>query len=463
MAALEKKDNQYGLLVIKKRASEGQVDVYYTPHEEAITIAKQEDNHRDEYKIKIAEINKNQDSVAITMYPFDSRPYNKNFLNPQYKKIEAITLKDFFHSSLPEDISEVKEVLDAMPSWFKKDYDFGLGLKFENRFVIDAIESLSDCSKVVIGNNLITGIDLDSPKAFNISHEDFKEAVRQLNLISGRSRDASKKVKDITMHNHFASRVGKGELPMKVHRLPDKQLLSNAAQGVTEIDEADSDVILNSLSQNKEQIAKTSPQKLAKLNNDIELVTLKVLVDKFTKMLSRRHNEHEWQVFFDSNPFILTMALGYPIIKIQGQASVGGRKITGSGGKIADFLCKNNLTNNTALIEIKTPDTPLLSTKKAYRGEIFAPHQELGGSINQVLDQKYHFEQEISQIKQNTRTYDIETYAVHCCLVIGRLPTNLDKQKSFELIRGNSKGVQIITYDELKDRLSQLYDLLSNN
>ena len=157
----------------------------------------------------------------------------------------------------------------------------------------------------------------------------------------------------------------------------------------------------------------------------------------------------------DENPFVLTLAFGYPIIKVHEQAYVGGHKIIGGGGKIADFLVKNRMTSNVAIIEIKKPQTKLLSRQQPVSG-VYTPSAELSGAINQALDQKHRFEQGIAQIKADSRIYDIEAYAVRCCLVIGQMPCDEHEQRSFEMFRGNSKDVEIITFDELLEKLKHL-------
>jgi hypothetical protein len=149
----------------------------------------------------------------------------------------------------------------------------------------------------------------------------------------------------------------------------------------------------------------------------------------------------------------------YPVIKVRDQASVGGRKLSGDGEKITDFFVKNSLTNNTAIFEIKTPRTAILN-KTPFRDGVFTPSTDLSGSINQALDQKYQFQKQIAQIKDNTRLYDIESYTVHCCLVIGRTPDGNDQTKSFELFRRNSRDVEIVTFDELLGKLKQLSTFL---
>lgn len=201
---------------------------------------------------------------------------------------------------------------------------------------------------------------------------------------------------------------------------------------------------------------------MIKLRNEIELVTLQDLIERFEEGLNKKLNENYWQKFFNENPFILSLAFGYPVTKYGEQVCVGGRTFSGAGDKIADFLVKNNLTNNTALIEIKTPDTQLLN-KTPYRGSVYTPSPDFSGSINQILDQKYKFQQEINQLKINSKAYDIESYSVSCLLIIGKTPEEADQKKSFELFRGNSKDIEIITFDELLEKLKQLYTFLLSN
>mgnify|MGYP001184984827 FL=1 len=80
-----------------------------------------------------------------------------------------------------------------------------------------------------------------------------------------------------------------------------------------------------------------------------------------------------------------------------------------------------------------------------------------------MLDQKHKFQKEIAGIKDNSRIYDLESYAVHGVLVIGKTPNDPDEQKSFELFRGNSKDIAIVTFDELLEKLKQLHVFLSSS
>lgn len=212
---------------------------------------------------------------------------------------------------------------------------------------------------------------------------------------------------------------------------------------------------------NKRAIAEKAPQQLFQLRQDIDLITLEVVIDRFEDMLAKNLSEARWQDLFNENPFILTLAFGFPVIKIQDQAHVGGRTLSGSQDTVTDFLVKNRLSNNAALFEIKTPTTPLLS-KKAYRNNLYAPSADLVGALNQMLDQKHEFQKAVASLKESTRAYDLESYAVHGVLIIGSTPPDVDRQKSFELFRGNSKDIAVLTFDELLGKLRQLHEFLAS-
>ena len=234
-----------------------------------------------------------------------------------------------------------------------------------------------------------------------------------------------------------------------------------ALKGEYALSRDEQDIVISALAKNTKSIAENRPEKLAILQMDIELVTLDALIERYEKMFESRISEGKWQVFFNENPFILSLAFGYPVIKVREQASVGGRKLSGTGEKIADFLVKNSMTNNSAIVEIKTPRAKLLNARPR-RSDVYTPSGDLVGAINQALEQKYQFEKGIAQIKENSRMYDIESYSVHCCLIIGTMPSDIDRQRSFELFRRNSKDVEITTYDELLKKLKQLRDFLKS-
>ena len=171
-------------------------------------------------------------------------------------------------------------------------------------------------------------------------------------------------------------------------------------------------------------------------------------------------DEEFWQTELLNNSFLLSQLFAYPVVLVKGKAYVGGKSFENSGGNIVDFLCKNELTNNAVLIEIKTPMTPLIGKK--YRGAVYNVSEELTGAVIQVanysnsLTQHYH-----SLAAQQPSVF--YTFKPHTVVIAGNCTRELDdtdKRKSFELYRGGLKDVEIITYDELFGKVKSFISLL---
>ncbi|MEA3253288.1 MAG: Shedu immune nuclease family protein [Pseudomonadota bacterium] len=412
--------------------------------------------------MKLLEINGQDKYLAI--YPTNTLGGHENFLNPKYKQIQSITIDDpdlfdeYLGFSVPITAEDVEVILESLPSGFTKDYEYGLGLAKDFLSIIQAVEELSSCCHIVISVSHLTSIDYEH-KIFFIAYDGFEKARKCLNNITNLGRTAARSVKEATAYNILAEELGRPAKAVKAGRHPLRKLITKVAQGEEPLSDDDQEVVLNLLARQTKSVAEAKPEKLAKLQSDIELVTLELLIERYEGMMAQSLNEDHWQAFFNENPFILNMAFGYPVVKVQDQASVGGRKLTGSGEKITDFLVKNSLTNNTAIFEVKTPKTLVLNND-ALRAGIYTPSAKLSGAINQALDQKYQFQRHIAQIKDNSRVYDIESYSVHCCLIIGVTPSGEDRLKSFEMFRHNSKDVEIVTFDELLEKLKQLHNFL---
>ena len=496
MARLHERFDEYrhGRLNLEKVSSD-RVEVFYVPSPEKLEQSGLDRESGSDHRVKLLEFDGfNQ---CITILPTNTRAGREDFLRPKYEKIRRITLADrdvviFPCDDEPSDVPEpgfispysgpttpleegtidvesldlvpstendVMRVLEGLPPAFTRDYDYGLGLAKPYRFIVDAVEKLSDCTEIVISNEHETVID-HQRKLFYISAKDFETARKALNNITNVGQTAAQSVKDGTIYNLLAERIGKPQVPVTVGRHPLRKLFTAVAQGQEPLSDDEQAAMVRVFEKNVKAIAETEPDKLAKLQHDIDLVTLETLIARYEEMINKELTEKRWQDFLNENSFILSLAFGYPIIKVQDQASVGGRKISGSGEKIADFLVKNSITYNTAIIEIKTPQEKLLN-EKPYRDGVYTPSTKLSGSINQVLDQKFRFEQEIARFKVNSKIYDIESYSVHCCLIIGKMPSNEDKRKSLELFRRNSKDVEIVTFDELLEKLKALLRFLN--
>jgi hypothetical protein len=155
------------------------------------------------------------------------------------------------------------------------------------------------------------------------------------------------------------------------------------------------------------------------------------------------------------------LVFGGPTVFVDSQVPIGdGTSMKGK--KVADYLFKNVVTNNAALVEIKKPNTQLLG-RVPYRAGVYGVHSEIGKSVTQVLDQALHLGRSEADTKRRTRDGSWSIDAPRCFVVAGHtseLDTD-DKRKSFELYRGHLAGVSLVTYDEIFEQLKTLRDFIA--
>ncbi|HHF3126281.1 TPA: Shedu immune nuclease family protein [Vibrio alginolyticus] len=171
-------------------------------------------------------------------------------------------------------------------------------------------------------------------------------------------------------------------------------------------------------------------------------------------------DEEFWQRELTSSSFVLSQIFSFPVVVVKEKAYIGGKTFTNQGGNIVDFLYKNQMTSNPALIEIKTPSTQLISSP--YR-QTYNMSKELTGSTSQVLNYANSIIQDYYSVVGH-ETSIFGAYKPTCVVIIGNT-SELDspeKRKAFELYRNNLKDVQIVTFDELYGKVSSFIRLLEN-
>ena len=426
------------------------VVVFYLPSFDELKEAGLDTSNPNQYKKKVALFNKQEGFISV--FPIFTLPSHPNYLKQKYEQVNVISVAVDF-DLVPSTKDDVVELLQLLPLGFIKDIRYGLGLTKEYHPIISAIQGHTEHNCLAIDEKKTGDCDYE---CFYLNFNDYDEMRRCCNRITDRARKVARITKATDTYNHIAYRLGTEQKPLPT----DNDAISKMLR--IKITDTDKQAAMSMVAEDKSAVKQTDSVTLAKLKSNIELVSLERLIGSYEDLLSKRTKEDTWQQLFNQNPFILSLAFGYPAIKISDQASVGGKRLTGGGEKITDYLIKNGVTNNLALIEIKKPSSSLIN-KTAYRESVYCASTELTGSVTQVLDQCYQLQQNIAMIKNNSRIYDIESYAIHCILVIGEMPANEDKKKSFEIYRRNSKNVQIITFDELLLKLKQLHEFLSNN
>lgn len=427
-------------------------NVIFTPPEEALPRGH---NSREEYKRLIAQMS--LEKTAFTFFPFKGRGLYT--MQPKYYSLIAITVEIQNYNSNELDVADVEDIFVNLPDVFIENYNYGLGFLKKYNQIASFIETLGAKHLYIMKHE---------PTSYNkeletmiINEKDLRTLQRTIDKISARASKISSSTKHDVIAEILLEFIGQslGHTVNLEKTNVNKRITKTALRPLNEVSRQRQNEAVEIVTANSRKMLQEQRGKLVKLRKDIDLVTLEDLIRKFDEMLEQDLEEFCWQRLFEENPFILNMAFGVPIIKVHCHAYVGGRKITGGGDKITDFLVKNSISNNAAIIEIKKPTTRLLSTT-TYRQDVHSPSSDLSGATNQLLDQIYKFQKSIASLKEESGVYDIETYSVIGVLLIGRSMVISSERKSFELFRGNSKNIVILTFDELLEKLKQLRTFL---
>jgi hypothetical protein len=177
-------------------------------------------------------------------------------------------------------------------------------------------------------------------------------------------------------------------------------------------------------------------------------------------------DESFWQSFFTENAWIFGYGLNYQFLHLlNDQPDYGGRNYTGMGSQKGDFLMHTKAdVRFTVLVEIKTPETKLLSYNKDAPRKVKNPRNDVWLLSSDLLGA-------ISQIQVNARTWTIDSqkaenvrplehsniYTVEPkgILIIGNtkeLNRNEGVVSCFETFRRNIVNPEILTFDELYER-----------
>ena len=397
----------------------------------------------------------------VTIYPLNVRDDSPDYLTPKYGALtEIVVLRRVIEPyPLPSTPDDVIELLEHLPDGFSKDFRFGLGLLWENRSIVETIARLGGVTTLVIAGGNEAEL---APPIYHLGELRYHALRRDIARIARRHQQDGLREKLLSTYTTLLHDADPTHFPPRRLRLRKDALsdLTHGGKDSAELSKRDRAAAVQMVKDSVSGLAKEAPSALLALKSDIELLTLQQLIERYKEMLAKDLIEQKWQAFFQSNPFILSLAFAVPTMLIQGNAYVGGTRLNRNGGKYADFLMANAATGNLAIIEIKRPSTELLA-KKAYRDNVFGASEKLSGAVTQVLDQRYRIQQEIAQIKENSDRRDIFAYAIRCIVIAGRLPDQGPKQKSLELARNALSGVTVLTFDELLGRLNALHKALS--
>lgn len=449
-----------GALIQFSRKGKQRFTLHYMPAAQTIKIATIIDKMFSAPAAPLLIFEGDEKNDVAVIYPLNTRPTSREFLKPKYKTLTTLTLYKF---GVPNanDVEEAQEFLRSLPAGFVKDPFFGLGLNYDLRFLTDALERMAGITDVQIVRGRSSGLPKIKGKSYVLSAKMLDDARKAINRIHGKALQIATQEKRTFAHNTLLTAVDSVAFPPKQQSYYKDAVLKALGDSLARnipLSRADQKAVITAAKTTVRLAGRSDPAELLGLAREIEVVTLEALLERLKARLEKNLDEAAWQAFFVDNPFILRLAFGLPIMLFREQVTVGGRRFSGKGEKISDFAVKA-ASGNLSLIEIKTPKTALLEAR-AYRGDLYAPSRELAGAINQILDQRYHLQKSIANLKEASRVYDVESYAIQGLVIAGRMPSDSTRLKSLELFRNGLKSVTVITFDELVEKLKHLLEVL---
>lgn len=191
-----------------------------------------------------------------------------------------------------------------------------------------------------------------------------------------------------------------------------------------------------------------------------QILDRKGVLSEFKVALSKHSTEENWwQDFFEDNKWIFGYGLNYQILREeQTQPYYGGVKIDGKGGQKGDYLTSTlGNINFTVLVEIKTPNTPLIRGDKEIRSGAWSLSKDLTDAISQieanidVWEKRGSTESENVDKLEKNNVYTVQPKGI---IVIGNLDTleTRSKRETFQRFRKSIHGIDMLTFDELLKR-----------
>jgi len=438
-----------GLIEVRYRLSQQRQD-------EALSLgASAEEASR---PIDLMRIEPERGEVIVT--PRMTRADKEDFGDHRYARLHRITLTGLIIDDLDRPDS-IYGVLEQFPAGLTQLPDFGLA--FERRFapLVRTLEQ-HGVHELVLGGD--EQQDLRGGR-YTLPLRTWDRLRRAMDRTHRQALDVAGEDKLVLLHNGLFTAIDPERFPTRVRPYkPDT--IFKTVEGVpatAKLSERDQDASLQAVERHARDLAERAPEALFALEREVRSVTIDTLIAELEPMLARKSDEAQWQRFFVDHPFVLFLAFGLPAAVIDEQVSIGGTGFQRHGERVADFLCGLGLSDNIALVEIKTPGTPLLGSLYRQSGKVRPPSPALAGAVAQVQDQREVLTRQFTTQNDTDDPIRERPYAVRCLVVAGRTPTDNADRRAFELYRNGLADVLIVTFDELVAKLNALSRFLSGD
>lgn len=162
-------------------------------------------------------------------------------------------------------------------------------------------------------------------------------------------------------------------------------------------------------------------------------------VEEFERLLGENANEHQFQPWFQGNPWVL----GSDCVRI-----LDARRIDVSN--IADLLVEG-YDGRADVVELKRPGLGFWQSEKDH--DNYIPHPDLVAAIIQAQNYQFALEGEIDSTKTRERLGGIPIAKPSSLLIHGRSHNWIDKQfEAQRLLNAGFTNLNVITYDQVLRR-----------
>ena len=395
--------------------------------------------------------------------PVFSNPHAQRYLLPKHGAIGKLVYLDKVDEPLPEDadVNSVLRFIDHRLPWglFVKS-EHGFGLEKELAEVWTMLSSVRPKPALVIEKEGQSRMDGDT---IVVSEDDLDSMRRAMNRIDRRKRDGVRMAKRSTVFNQLLTKLEPTRF-MRAGPGPAQPSTAQEAQSrprrPNPIERRASRASVAAVRENLPLLASDAPAILMELRAEIERVTLAEMIARYSELLAQDLPEPRWQAFFEGNVFVLSLVFSRRVSLLHAQFHAQGSTIAGSGAQIGDFLFRET-GQGLAIVEIKKPGCELVRGTPYRNTEVYAPSAELGGAVAQTLLQQSHLRSNWLVHRSRAELSQSMPEAIKCVVIAGRLPAGEAQRRSFEVFRNACKDVEIVTFDELLDKLRLLLDHLS--
>ena len=216
----------------------------------------------------------------------------------------------------------------------------------------------------------------------------------------------------------------------------------------------------SSLESLKRSLSELEDENLQHLTTSLNIEKLQRVASLMESNLDNDSEEFWQTIVFKENQWVLAQIFACPCTIFADKAYVGGKGIDNSGGNLCDFIYQNKLSQNVALIEIKTPCTDIIGN--AYRGT-FSFSYELSGAVNQVLNYRDKITKDYYTLcHQGNESFEV--LSPKCVVIIGKMSSmSANQVAAFENFRNSLNNVLVLTFDELYQRIIDLISILAED